>query len=175
MSGTIRKSSLYSCIIGDATQPAVSIESGGVIICHVCNDIGLWGKGFVVPLGKKYPQAKESYLEKHDTNNLRLGETDIVHVSKTDSGKDIYVANMVAQHRVRSKREPTYVPFRLEAFQSCLNTVYQFAASQSPKLEIAGPMMGSGLAGGNWHEIERELQIRAEVWGVVTTIYKLEE
>lgn len=37
-------------ITGDATIP---IGEGKKIIAHVCNDIGAWGKGFVLPLAKK--------------------------------------------------------------------------------------------------------------------------
>ncbi|WP_230679619.1 hypothetical protein, partial [Streptococcus pneumoniae] len=36
-----------------------------IVIPHVCNDIGAWGKGFVVGLGVTYPITKESYLAWH--------------------------------------------------------------------------------------------------------------
>ena len=36
-------------IIGDATAPKMD---GTKIICHVCNVIGGWGKGFVLALSK---------------------------------------------------------------------------------------------------------------------------
>ena len=39
-------------VIGDATQP---IGDGAKIIVHVCNDIGGWGRGFVLALTKKWP------------------------------------------------------------------------------------------------------------------------
>jgi len=32
---------------GDATAPNAD---GSKIVCHVCNDVGGWGKGFVVAL-----------------------------------------------------------------------------------------------------------------------------
>lgn len=35
---------------GDATCPQAK---GVKIICHVCNDIGGWGKGFVLALSKR--------------------------------------------------------------------------------------------------------------------------
>lgn len=37
-------------IKGDATAP---IGSGVKVITHICNDIGGWGKGFVLALSKK--------------------------------------------------------------------------------------------------------------------------
>ena len=43
---------------GDATSP---IGDGKKIIPHVCNDIGGWGKGFVLALSKKWPEPEEYY------------------------------------------------------------------------------------------------------------------
>ncbi|XXU05921.1 hypothetical protein WMF40_38440 [Sorangium sp. So ce854] len=43
---------------GDATEPA---GAGPRIICHVCNDIGGWGRGFVVALSKKWPEPEARY------------------------------------------------------------------------------------------------------------------
>lgn len=34
---------------GDATNPEIS---GNKIIAHICNDVGGWGKGFVVAVSK---------------------------------------------------------------------------------------------------------------------------
>lgn len=36
---------------GDATNPA---SAGNKIIVHVCNDIGGWGKGFVMAISKRW-------------------------------------------------------------------------------------------------------------------------
>ena len=45
-------------IIGDATQP---VGEGTKIIVHVCNDIGGWGRGFVVALSKRWPEPERRY------------------------------------------------------------------------------------------------------------------
>jgi hypothetical protein len=43
---------------GDATCP----QSAGVkIICHVCNDLGGWDKGFVLALSRRWPEPEEAY------------------------------------------------------------------------------------------------------------------
>ena len=44
-------------IKGDATAP---IGSGVKVITHICNDIGGWGKGFVLALSKKMENAGRS-------------------------------------------------------------------------------------------------------------------
>ena len=43
---------------GDATAP---VASGAKIICHVCNDIGGWGKGFVLAISKRWPEPEAHY------------------------------------------------------------------------------------------------------------------
>ena len=43
---------------GDATCPQAK---GVKIICHVCNDIGGWGKGFVLALSRRWEQPESEY------------------------------------------------------------------------------------------------------------------
>jgi hypothetical protein len=52
-SGTVRY------VVGDATTPQ---GNRPMVIAHVCNDVGAWGRGFVVPLGKRYPSAKQQFV-----------------------------------------------------------------------------------------------------------------
>ena len=42
-------------VIGDATQP---VGAGPKIIVHVCNDIGGWGRGFVVAISNHWPEPE---------------------------------------------------------------------------------------------------------------------
>ena len=51
---------------GDATEPTKK----PAIICHVCNDIGGWGRGFVLALSKKCSLI--AYLSDSSSNNLSL-------------------------------------------------------------------------------------------------------
>ncbi|MGB3404347.1 MAG: hypothetical protein WBA77_16810 [Microcoleaceae cyanobacterium] len=45
-------------IKGDATSPQVN---GNKIICHICNDIGGWGKGFVLAISNKWSSPEADY------------------------------------------------------------------------------------------------------------------
>jgi len=40
-------------VMGDATAPKAD---GPKIIVHVCNDVGAWGRGFVVALSRRWPE-----------------------------------------------------------------------------------------------------------------------
>ena len=44
-----------SYLVGDATAPKTP---GPKMIVHVCNDIGAWGKGFVMALSRRLPEPE---------------------------------------------------------------------------------------------------------------------
>lgn len=144
-------------VIGDATRP---IGDGKKIICHICNDKGRWGAGFVLALSARWKAPEERYRLR---KNLRLGDTQIMSVEP-----NIFVANMVAQHDT----VPSFVtypnavvpvpPIRYAAVRVCLAKVNEFAH------EIGGatlhmPRIGCGLAGGKWKEIEKIIQDTCDV------------
>ncbi|MFJ6385555.1 hypothetical protein ACIQI7_36810, partial [Kitasatospora sp. NPDC092039] len=43
---------------GDATTPQ---GKGVKVIAHVCNDLGGWGKGFVLALSRRWPEPEAAY------------------------------------------------------------------------------------------------------------------
>lgn len=66
---------------GDATSPQAS---GIKIIAHVCNDIGGWGKGFVLAISRRWPEPEKAYREWHcfrTSNDFKLGSIQLVKVS----------------------------------------------------------------------------------------------
>src|ERR1700722_6016752 len=47
---------------GDATSP----QARGVkIIAHICNDLGNWGKGFVLAISARWPEPEKAYQQWH--------------------------------------------------------------------------------------------------------------
>ena len=138
--------STISYITGDATLPQSQEKT---IIVHICNDIGVFGAGFVVAIGKRYPIAKTSYLGWAKAGNLggvkfELGEVQFVKINDT-----LWVANMIAQKGIGFRNGP---PIRYEALDAALEKVANFAKNE--KALVMGPRFGSGLAGGNWEVIE---------------------
>ena len=139
-------------IIGDATEPT----DRPVIIAHIVNDLGLWGAGFVVPLGARYPVAKRAYqnwqLESREqkmpsqTTTWGLGHTQYVPVTE-----DVVVANMLAQRGLRSRGNPQ--PVKLDALIRCLQSVAQNAKELGASVWM--PKIGCGLGGRVWEtEVE---------------------
>ena len=129
----------------DATVPQAE---GNIVIAHICNDIGAWGKGFVLALSKrwKYPekQYKQWYKEGED---FALGEVQFVSVEEK-----IWVANLIGQHNIY-KDENDNPPIRYEAVKKGLRIIADFAYEINAKVQM--PRIGCGLAGGSWDRIEK--------------------
>lgn len=140
---------------------AIKNSQDSIIIPHVCNDVGAWGAGFVVPLGRQFPSSRDEYLKWHRGKDFRLGEIQTVQID------NICVVNMVAQHSVGGPR-----PLRYPALGKCIESVRDFIKSSFIGA-IHAPMFGAGLAGGDWNFIE---QMILDGWvnqGIPTTIYYL--
>lgn len=148
-------------IKGDATNPATS---GNKIIVHVCNDVGGWGKGFVLAISRRWPEPEKSYREwfKNKTG-FALGETRLVKVEK-----DIWVANLIGQHRL-NKDEHGNAPIRYEAIERGLEKVAQFAKELQASVHM--PRIGCGLAGGTWDRIEPLIMKTLIAGDVAVTVY----
>lgn len=143
---------------GDATSPQ---GEGLKIICHICNNVGAWGAGFVLALSKKWSEPERQYRAK---NGYVLGDVDIVQVEE-----DIFVANMIAQNNIISNLgDDDKPPIRYYALTEALYAVNEFAEKNNAS--IHAPMFGSGLAGGDWNKIE---DIIKRVTTVPVIIYKL--
>ena len=150
-----------SYIVGDATKPA---PPGNKIIAHICNDIGKWGRGFVMALSKKWPQTRQDYLVWFEGNYplaFQLGEVQFVQVEP-----DIWVANMLGQHGIRSRKQSA-PPIRYDAVRRGLAKVAMFAQDKNASIHM--PRIGTGLAGGKWELIEPI--IKAELRELQTFVY----
>lgn len=170
-----------------------------VVIPHVCNNIGAFGAGFVVPLGRNFPEARDAYLR---MPQRILGEVEFVTIGK------VTVAHMIGQDGVGPKKVEGILvpPLRYDALDSCMRKVYkrvramEMVGPNQPILQensdkqpavmvdpnqpsthyskvvestepvrIAAPMFGAGLAGGEWEFIEKMIE---DIWGSLNvTIY----
>ena len=148
---------------GDATKP---VGDGNKVIAHVCNDIGKWGRGFVLAISKRWKQPEQVYKDAFKTGvKPVLGDVQFVKVSPT-----ITVANMIAQHGVRSpKNTKAPPPIRYEAVEACLTKLAQYAIENSTSVHM--PRIGCGLAGGTWEEIEPRINSAFSNQDISVNIY----
>lgn len=128
-------------VVGDATRPK---GRGPKVLVHVCNDVGLWGAGFVKAVSARWKEPERDYLKAFEKGGLDLGQVQFVEVSK-----DLTVANMVAQRGVRRLKGPSirYVPLK-----AALDAVALYARERGASVHM--PRIGCGLAGGHWSKVE---------------------
>lgn len=166
---------MINYVKGDATNPP---GPGRRLIVHICNDVGGWGKGFVVPLGNRWPLAEKAYREWHHYGRtsgtiFQRGEVQFVCVSPAtllEPESDVYVANMIAQagYRKRYDDEPLqYVDY--DALHRCLLRVAEYAVVNGMSVHM--PRIGCGLGGGRWEEVEPIIEDTLVIAGVEVTVY----
>ncbi|MGV9290645.1 macro domain-containing protein [Streptomyces sp. NPDC003719] len=147
---------------GDATAPSVK---GVKVIAHVCNDLGGWGKGFVLALSRRWPEPEAAYRAWHRdraANDFGLGAVQFVQVEPC-----IWVANMIGQRGTRTGSKG--VPVRYEAIDTALGRVAARAAELNASVHM--PRIGCGLAGGKWSRVEPLVTQRLTRQGLSVTVY----
>jgi O-acetyl-ADP-ribose deacetylase (regulator of RNase III) len=129
---------------GDATNP---IANGNKVIVHVCNDVGGWGKGFVMAISSRWPEPENQYRQWYGSKfNFVLGEVQLVQVKD-----DLWVGNMIGQQNI-NKDAYGNPPVRYEAIKMALEKVALFAKEKNASVHM--PRIGCGLAGGKWELME---------------------
>ncbi|WP_405592926.1 macro domain-containing protein [Streptomyces sp. NBC_01092] len=147
---------------GDATVPSVK---GVKVIAHVCNDIGGWGKGFVLAVSRRWPEPEKSYRTWHReraSNDFGLGAVQFVQVERY-----LWVANMVGQRGIRTGSKG--VPVRYEAIGAALERLGDKAADLGASVHM--PRIGCGLAGGKWSRVEPLITERLVKRGIAVMVY----
>ncbi|MDV9176232.1 macro domain-containing protein [Streptomyces sp. W16] len=147
---------------GDATVPSVK---GVKVIAHVCNDIGGWGKGFVLALSRRWPEPEKEYRAWHRdraANDFALGAVRFVRVER-----HVWVANMIGQRGIRAGSKG--VPVRYEAIDTALGLLADRAAELGASVHM--PRIGCGLAGGTWSRVEPLVTERLARRGIAVTVY----
>ncbi len=152
-------------IKGDATCPQAK---GIKIICHVCNDMGGWGKGFVLAVSRRWEKPEAEYRAWHargKQDGFSLGAVQFVQVEPY-----IWIANMVGQRGI--KRGGSGSPIRYEAVAVCLKQVAVKAHELGASVHM--PRIGCGLADGEWSKVEPLIEEHLCEAGIAVTVYDFE-
>ncbi|MBD9722224.1 macro domain-containing protein [Streptomyces caniscabiei] len=147
---------------GDATVP---LGKGVKVIAHVSNDLGGWGKGFVLALSRRWPEPEAAYRAWHRdraTNDFGLGAAQFVQV-----GPYTWVANLIGQRGIRTGSKG--VPVRYEAIDTALGLLADKALELDASVHM--PRIGCGLAGGKWSRVEPLIVDRLVRRGTAVTVY----
>lgn len=148
-------------IKGDATSPQ---GVGNKIIAHVCNDVGGWGKGFVMAISNRWAEPEKQYRHWYESKeSFELGQTQMVQVEF-----DTWVANMIGQRDIKKDKDGN-PPIRYEAILNALKQVAVFAIEKNATVHM--PRIGCGLAGGKWESIESIILLELLQKEIPVTVY----
>lgn len=131
---------------GDATSP----QRRPAAICHVVNTKGVWGRGFVLALSRRWKLPEEVYYSEAPVLGL-------IQWCQAEDG--IIVCNMVAQNGLRKRTNP--VPLDYDALTTCLTKMYSWLTYSHCTAHM--PRIGCGLAGGSWPRVAEILEKTATV------------
>lgn len=146
---------------GDATNLTAV---GNKILVHIYNDVGGWGKGFVMAISKRWKGPEMQYREWFKgQDNFTLGEVQFVQVEQ-----DLWIANLIGQHKI-NKDESGNPPIRYNAVSCGLNKIAIFAIDKNASVHM--PRIGCGLAGGTWNKIEPLIQSALTGKNIPVTVY----
>jgi O-acetyl-ADP-ribose deacetylase (regulator of RNase III) len=107
------------------------------LIIHSVNFKGVFGAGVALQISERWPEAKASYLEKFRKFGWGLG--DILIHDPDEAHQIAHMATQIGNGRYEQ--------------QTVYHAVIKYAKISD--LQIHAPKFGSGLAGGDWKEIER--------------------
>jgi O-acetyl-ADP-ribose deacetylase (regulator of RNase III) len=150
---------------GDATAPRAK---GVTIIAHCCNNMGGWGRGFVVAVSRRWPEPEAAYRRWHRgraRNDFGLGAVQLVRVSAYR-----WVANMIGQHGIRGGSNS--VPVRYDALDTALARLAEHALRLNASVHM--PRIGCGLAGGKWSRVEPLVRERLAGRDIAVYVYDYE-
>ena len=150
--------------VGDATAPK---SDGPKIIVHVCNDIGAWGRGFVVALSRRWLEPEKLYRAWHRGKTgqpFALGQVQLVNVAP-----DTWVANLIGQRDIRASGG--LAPICYDAVREGLRRVSAEARKLGASIHM--PRIGCGLAGGRWEEVGLIVEQELSAHGISVTVYDL--
>jgi O-acetyl-ADP-ribose deacetylase (regulator of RNase III) len=151
-------------LAGDATAPA---DAGPKMIVHVCNDLGKWGKGFVLAISRRWKEPERVYKAAFAAETRPgLGDVQFVPVEPA-----VVVANLVGQHGVATRASKT-PPVRYDAIRDGLEKVAARARALGASVHM--PRIGCGLAGGEWARVEPLIVETLCAADIAVTVYDFE-
>lgn len=138
------------------------------LIIHGCNCFCKMGNGIALDIKKEFPEAYQVDQETYPGDKTKLGSYTSA-ISDIPSG-ELIIVNAYTQYtykRNESAKDPKMANKRYNAITQCMKKIKQDFSGK----KIGMPMIGAGLAGGDWKIIKDIIQ--KELEGVDVTIVYL--
>ena len=122
------------------------------VIIHGCNCLHTMGAGIAKEIREKIPAAYRAdctWWQKGDSGKLGKYSAALVH-PKGASGHELVVINAYTQYGFGGRKVGT-----MDVNYAAIRKVFKRIADNFPGKRIGIPMIGAGLAGGDWKVIGR--------------------
>lgn len=131
-------------VVGDATSRPTG--NANILLIHIVNNRGGFGKGFAENLATRYPIVKDEYRTWYGTRGRKGNTFQLGNVQWVSLYENFYVGNMLCQNGYMSPDNP--IPLDYNALDKCLTEVARVA--RFANAIVQAPKFGAGLAGGDW-------------------------
>lgn len=144
----------------------LDVTSG--VLVHGCNARGAMGRGLAKQVRTRYPQAYAAYRRAYQQFGLEVGEV-IWYPVRTDRGEArLVIANAVIQADYgTTRRQVNY-----GALERCFKQVARIARLHGLS-DVHFPLIGCGLAGGEWNLVEPIIERTLEGLGKHLWVLKM--
>ena len=126
------------------------------VIIHGCNCFHTMGGGIARQLAGKYPQVLKADKKTKYGDREKLGTYTSAYIEV--DGNIFTVVNVYTQYKWSFGSDV----FEYDAFQKFLNNQVEFVRCYNPsslrRKRIGFPMIGAGLAGGDWSRISKMIE-----------------
>lgn len=161
--------------VGDLLEilPSKSSDNNLIVVAHIVNNVGAFGKGFAGGIAEKFSYATNRYREcwrAYDLGDNQYIWTPPI-IDKTYN--DVIICNMFAQEGLPSQNNRH--PLRLDALVSCLVELAKYCreAEDDAEIQVWMPRIGTGYGGGSWDLIEPMIRGTLCASGIKTVVFDL--
>lgn len=137
------------------------------VIAHGCNCFNSMGAGIAAGVAKLFPLATETDAKTTSGDKQKLGQVTFAKFESEDQG-ELTVVNAYTQYHPGSKEQGYEKEKSIQIREWAIRKSMQKIKSMFSGKKIALPLIGAGIAGGDWLRIERI--IREELLGEDVTI-----
>lgn len=129
---------------------ALALEGRFDVIVHGCNCFHTMGAGIAAQIARAFPEAVEADHGTTYGERVKLGTLSIAAASRADADVPLLILNAYTQYE--PGRNVDY-----DAIATCFDRVSRLVA---PVARIGYPMIGAGIAGGDWERIAAIIDAR---------------
>ena len=142
---------------GDMLVNVVPKDDGVTrILVHGCNCQGAMNSGIAKAIRKKYPEVFDVYHRTSLTGGLKLGSCTRVFIGSEkfqiwNACTQLFYANFEHADGSVEPKERRHVSY--DAITACFENI-NYAVAQYQQVEVHFPLIGCGLANGNWNIVQ---------------------